>query len=178
MGNKKNYVPINGANVVQYICQTSSYVAIMMHSRIAPSRVALVLGVLLSIWGVQSSAASYTCSWNTSTSADWTTSSDWLNCNSAFPDNTSTDTFDAIISMAGTYTVSLTAPVTIGSLTLNNRYATLSNSSVLTTTSGIDLQAGTLAGGTYAISGSATTAVSLSSGGANATLNNVTLTLI
>lgn len=58
------------------------------------------------------------CNWSTGSSAEWSASSTWSGCNGTDPNNASGDTYDATISVAGTYTVTLTSPVSIGSLTL------------------------------------------------------------
>ena len=139
--------------------------------RVVSGLLTLAIALFFTLQSGLASASTYSCSWNTSTSADWSTAGDWSNCNGASPNNGGADTFDAAIALGGTYTVSLTAPITIGTLTMNANGATLSNSSTLSTTGGVLLQAGTLSGGTYAATGGGTTAIASSSG----TLNNVTL---
>ncbi len=129
---------------------------------------------VLAISAVPAAAANYLCSWNGST-ANWSATGDWTVCNGVYPNNGGGNTYDATIATSGSYAVTLSSPVTIGTLTLNNSNATLLNSSTLTTTGGVNLQAGTLSGGTYAVTGGGTTAVALSSSYASGTLNFVTL---
>jgi hypothetical protein len=61
-------------------------------------------------------AANFTCSWNDAT-ANWTTVADWSNCNSTFPNNGNSNTYDVTISLGDP---TLTTPVTLGSVTVNS----------------------------------------------------------
>jgi len=108
-------------------------------------------------------AANFTCGWNGAT-ANWQTSADWSNCNGAFPNNGGGNTFDASLTAAGTYTVTLSTTVTVGSVTINNSAATLAISNgtlgltgTLNVAAGsVLLNGGTISGGTLATSGGGT----------------------
>ena len=119
-------------------------------------------------------AVNFSCAWNITSGGSWSTAADWTSCNGSDPNNSGGNTYDATIAGSGSYTVTLSSPVTIGTLTLNDGGATLANSSTLTTTNGVTLQAGTIQGGTIVRSGG-TTAVALSGSSAVGTLNGVTL---
>ena len=133
---------------------------------------------LIGLWAGQAFATIYSCTWVTTTgTTSWFTSASWSTCNSTSPNNSSGNTYDAAIAASGTYTITVSSPVTIGLLTLDATGATLSSSSTITATNGVTLDAGTISGGTIAGTGgpNGTTAVSLSVSGANGTLDNVTL---
>jgi len=133
----------------------------------------LPVAALLALHAGPAAATNYLCSWNSAT-ASWNTAVDWASCNNTSPNDGSGNTYDATIAAPGSYTITLSAPVTIGTLTLNDTSATLQNSSTLTTTGGVVMQAGTLNGGTYAVTGG-TSAMSLAGSGYSGTLNGVTL---
>jgi hypothetical protein len=61
-------------------------------------------------------AANFTCSWNDAT-ADWTSVSDWSNCNGTDPNNGGGNTYDVTISQGDP---TLTTAITIGSVTINS----------------------------------------------------------
>jgi hypothetical protein len=120
-------------------------------------------------------AQTFSCTWNNTAGGSWTTAGNWTACNSTAPNNAGGNTYDAVIGVEGPYTVTLTSPVTIGTLTFDAFGATLANSSTLTTSGGVVLQTGTLSGGTITNSTSGGAAVSLSGSEAFGTLNGVTL---
>jgi hypothetical protein len=61
-------------------------------------------------------AANFACSWNDAT-ANWTTVADWSNCNSAFPNNSGGNTYDATIAQGNP---TLTTTITIGSVAITS----------------------------------------------------------
>ncbi len=130
---------------------------------------------ILSVVSARAGAQTYNCSWiTTSGTTSWFTPGSWQSCNSTSPDNAGATTYGATIAAAGTYTIDLTSPVTLTALDLDASGATLSNSSTLTVTNGVTLQAGTIAGGTIVGTGG-TAAVALSGTSAAGTLSGVTL---
>ena len=137
-------------------------------SRVAP--LALLAGLL---GAGPAPAANFSCSWASGVSGSWSSAADWSTCNGTDPNNSGGNTYDATIAVAGLYTVTLSSPVTIGTLTLNNSQATLANTSVLTTTGGVTFQAGKIQGGTIVRSGG-TTALTVAPV-SNGTLDGVTL---
>ena len=61
-------------------------------------------------------AANFSCSW-TDAGDNWTTTADWSNCNGAFPDNGSGNTYDATIS---TGSPTLTSAISIGNVIVDS----------------------------------------------------------
>ncbi len=99
-----------------------------------------------------------TCNWTSVTGGNWTTASNW-SCGHAPGTND-----DAFITLAGTYTVTVTANTTVNSLTLGGSSGTqsltvsgplgLNNASTVGTYGALNLSGGTLAGsGTLSVSG-------------------------
>lgn len=100
--------------------------------------------------------------WVSATSGDWTDSTKWTT-NPISPNNGNPigTTYDAIIGAAGgSYTVSLGAPITINSLTLNSASATLLHTPGSLNVGTIDLMAGT-----YRLDGGTLTAGSITGAG-------------
>jgi hypothetical protein len=133
----------------------------------------LALPMALAMIGVvpAAQAANFACNWNANANGSWLTSALWSSCNSTHPNNGGGNTYDATIN-TGPYTVDLSTPVSIGTLTISQN--TLNNSSTLTTSGGVVMNdyGGTLLGGTYVGSGGTAVSVAAYSLG---TLDNVTL---
>src|SRR5207302_10316563 len=116
----------------------------------------LVLGsvLVLSLWPASRVAGQTQTHWLGGT-ANWTSAANWSG--GVVPNNgmpLPTDTYSAFIDAAGTYTVTLSTPITVTNLTMNDASATLSVGSTLTIvtnttlTSGvIQLNSGTIIGG-------------------------------
>lgn len=79
-------------------------------------------------------AGTFTCTW-TDTGANWTTAADWSNCNSTFPNSTTTNTYNAVIPTGDPL---LNSSVTVGT-------------ALLETGGGIALSGGTLKGTTLTL---------------------------
>ncbi len=82
--------------------------------RIVWATAALMPFMLVLAPGAQ--AANFSCSW-TDAGDNWTTTADWSNCNGAFPDNGSGNTYDATIS---TGSPTLTSAISIGNVTVDS----------------------------------------------------------
>lgn len=118
----------------------------------SPLRLRLAVCTALAATGISATAAT-DYSWNVTTNGNWSDTAKWDPTGSpSLIDDTAT------ISLAGTYSVSLTADVSIGGLTLNNANATLATGSQSLRVSGpVLFQAGAMTGnGTIVDSGSLT----------------------